>query len=294
MSKRSGIMLCYPFEEKRLLKWNPPYVVQPKLDGERCISIYDVQYDKRLHGWTLLSSENNLFSSVPHIIKALKEQEIPWYQEYDGELYTHGLDFSSIHSIVSRTVNLHPDHEQMQYHIFDYVSDDPQWQRIKTLHKLRLKPPLKLVPLIMCNTFDEVIKAYDDILSQGYEGIVVRHIDAPYVRKRSVYMMKFKPKKDDYYRIIGYKEEVDKYGKPKGTLGALSCKGDDGTTFFVGSGLTRENRETLWTERENLIGKLCHVQYQHITSGKGVPRFPVFVEITEAPPENNLLVDFEL
>jgi len=34
--KRAGVQLCYPFEEKRLAKWEPPYIVQPKLDGERC------------------------------------------------------------------------------------------------------------------------------------------------------------------------------------------------------------------------------------------------------------------
>ena len=41
MGKRTGIMLCYPFEEKRLNKWNPPYIIQPKLDGERCRAVYD-------------------------------------------------------------------------------------------------------------------------------------------------------------------------------------------------------------------------------------------------------------
>jgi ATP-dependent DNA ligase len=107
MSRRSGIMLCYPFEEKRLLKWDCRSVlVQPKLDGERCRAVItngNVQ---------LLTSENNEIYSAPHIVEALsanfKEETI----ELDGELYIHNADFSEIHSIRGRTVNLHEDYER--------------------------------------------------------------------------------------------------------------------------------------------------------------------------------------
>jgi hypothetical protein len=41
-TKRSGIQLCYPFEEARLKRWNVNTVVaQPKLDGDRCRAIID-------------------------------------------------------------------------------------------------------------------------------------------------------------------------------------------------------------------------------------------------------------
>ena len=58
--KRKGIMLCYPFEEKRLNKWAPPYLVQPKLDGERMRAILDTEGK-----CTLLSSEENEIISSP-------------------------------------------------------------------------------------------------------------------------------------------------------------------------------------------------------------------------------------
>ena len=125
------------------------------------------------------------------------------------------------------------------------------------------------------------MKAYDQLIGQGYEGIVVRHIDNEYVRRRSPLLMKFKPKKDDFYEIIDYKEEIDKNGKPKDRLGALVCRGSDGTMFSVGSGLTDDARQNLWIARDDLAGKLCHVQYQHLTAGKGVPRFPVFVSVVD-------------
>ena len=275
MGVRQGIQLCYPFEEKRLLKWNPPYIVQPKLDGERCRAIWSER-----HGYVLVSSEFNTIISVPHINKAL-ERSLS-VAELDGELYVHGLPFSEIHSIVGRTANLHPNYEQMEFHLFDIVNDNPQASRLIQLDEtVTAWNPVKKVPYVLCCSFEEVMDAYNGFLKDGYEGMIVRHPEASYRRSRSPFIMKFKPKKDDYYLIIGTKEEVDKSGYPKGTLCALICTSNEGTIFSVGSGLTQEQRETYWNKKDDLVGKLCHVAYQNITSGKGVPRFPVFLSVKE-------------
>jgi len=281
---RKGIMLCYPFEQKRLAKWEPPYLVQPKLDGERCRAFAGYAPENKV---VLLSSEENQIYSVPHIDRALRELNFCKQIESDGELYTHGLPFESIHSIVGRTKNLHPDYKRMEYHIFDMVSQNPQIERIAQLNKLAplLKPdsPIKIVPTHVAESFDQVMEIYDLLIEDGYEGMIVRHLRAPYLRRRSIMLMKFKPKKSDIYKIVGWKEEVSINGVPKGRLGALTCKGDDGSVFSVGSGLNDEAREILWNKRDSLPGRFCKVQYQHITSGKGVPRFPIFLSIWEEP-----------
>jgi DNA ligase-1 len=281
MAKRIGIQLCYPFEESRLLKWAPPYIIQPKLDGERCRAVWD-----EVLGWQLISSELNIFNSIPHINQALSLSNIPHAVELDGELYRHGYSFEDVHSIASRTVNIHPEHDQLQYHIFDLVDEGlPQWERLRLLRKLEgsFRPGLQLVPMYVAEDLDGILRAYDRIVENGYEGIVVRHMDAGYVRRRSLFVMKFKPKKDDYYEIVGFKQMVDKEGNPKEMLGALICKGDDGTEFSVGSGLNDLLRVEWWPaeKAQELIGKRAHVEYQHITPGRGVPRFPVFVEVVE-------------
>lgn len=278
MSRRKGIQLCYPFEEKRLAKWKPPYIVQPKYDGERCRAI------PVKGSYLLLSSEENIFYSVPHINEALEKFRYT-NLEFDGELYCHGMSFEEIHSRVGRTVNLHPDHEAISFHIFDIVTEDPQIKRIGNLYG-ELSPSKKIpfltaAPTILAESLSDVMKAYDIYLSQDYEGIIVRNVDAPYLRKRSTFLMKFKPKKEDVYEITGWKEEVSIDGYPKGRLGALVCRGDDGTEFSVGSGLNDYLREILWLCRDELAGKSVKVAYQHITSGKKVPRFPVFVEVIE-------------
>ncbi len=271
-----GIMKCYPFEEKRLAKWEPPYIVQPKYDGVRCRAI-----PLESGEYLLLSSEENVVFSVPHINEELKS--LVKGPELDGELYCHELSFEEILSITSRTVNLHYDHKLIKFHVFDVVDKEPQHSRIATILGIRrfeLKH-IEVAPFWMCDTFDEVMRCYDKLIGLDYEGMIVRHKDAPYVRKRSTFVMKFKPKKEDTYVIVGSEEEISADGTPKQSLGALVCRSGDGETFRVGSGLTRRAREDLWSSRESLAGRSVVVQYQHLTSGKKVPRFPIFMEVIE-------------
>lgn len=267
-----GIMKCYPFEEKRLAKWRPPYIVQPKYDGFRCRVV------PTEGGNLLLSSEENVFYSVPHLNEMFNRLSLGY--ELDGELYCHGMDFDSLSSIVSRTVNLHPDHKLIKFHCFDIINEFDQISRLLEIEKLRsLSDNLVVAPFWMCESLDEIMRAYDEIIEAGFEGIIVRHLDAPYQRKRSTWVMKFKPKKEDEYEVIGFQEEFSVEGTPKNSLGALICKSGDGNIFNVGTGFSRDQRDYLWSIREELPSKTARLQYQHLTSGKKVPRFPVFMEI---------------
>ena len=287
--KRAGVQLCYPFEEKRLAKWEPPYIVQPKLDGERCRAVW---HDT--HGYLLISSTERIIESVPHINAALNKTGLR--AELDGELYRHGSTFEEISSVVSRTVNLHPEHQAIEFHIFDVVNEEAtQLNRAMWLAD-NFVPTEKLafVETQVAESLEEIMNHYVQFLNKAYEGIVVRHINAPYLRRRSTWVMKFKPKKDDWYKVFGYSLEKDKHGNPKpGRLGRIIMADGDMPFlyeypydkklpegyFSAGSGLTDDQRARYWAERDRLPGSLCHVQYQHITPGKQVPRFPVFVEV---------------
>ena len=272
-----GIMKCVPFEEKRLMKWKPPYIVQPKYDGVRCRAVH-VTTGHSGDEYILLSSEENIIYSTPHINNILRKLQLR--AELDGELYCHGKTFEEIVSITSRTVNLHPEHESISFHVFDVVNKEPQMRRTLLTDSLRgIHPLIKVAPFYLCETLDDIMRAYDRILNDGYEGIIVRNFLAPYVRKRSTMVMKFKPKKEDIYEIVSVAEEISINGTPKGTLGAIICRGNEGSTFSVGTGFSRAQREDLWKTAEVLPGKFIRVQYQHLTNKDGVPRFPVFMEV---------------
>lgn len=270
MGKRTGIQLCYPFEQKRLDKWEPPYIVQPKLDGERCRALISGD------NVTLVSSELNEIISVPHIKDAIRRLHLQDGMELDGELYVHGWSFEEIHSVVSRSANLHPRYQDMQFHIFDYIDaqqDDIQGKRIYSLAYMNLQDPLIRVPYHMAKTLPEIMEHYNTYLSESYEGIIIRNIFYPYERKRSTGIMKFKPKKLDHYQIIECVEAVDKSGNPKNMLGAFTCTSSEGTIFNVGAGtLSHDERKEIWANRSNFSGMVCEVQYQNI-SPNGVPRF---------------------
>jgi ATP-dependent DNA ligase len=212
--------------------------------------------------------------------------------ELDGELYTHGMDHSDIHSRVSRTAIIHEDYADVEYHIFDIVYHANQTDRIRIINELlnripNTNSPLRIVKHYFVDSVDDVMRHYDNFVDDGYEGFVLRHKSGLYERKRVNTMMKFKPKKHDTYMIVGFEEEVSIHGVAKGALGALILDSDlignngNNTRFKVGTGFTREQRIALWQERDALMGKWCKVAYQHITSANHVPRFPVFISIVE-------------
>lgn len=270
-----NIMKAYPFSEERLAKWVPPYIVQPKYDGVRCRAI---PIQDNSGGCILLSSEENIIYSVPHLNTIIGGLNLK--SELDGELYCHGMSFEQIVSITSRTVNLHPDYQRIQFHCFDIVNDQPQMKRSLIIENLRnLNPHIVVAPFWVCVNLEDVMRVYDKLMELGYEGIIVRHAQAPYETKRSLCVMKFKAKKEDDYEIIGVVEEYDKDRNPKDRLGALICRSGDGNIFNVGTGFSDEHRHQLWRGKEELPGKVAKVKYQHLTDGKKVPRFPVFVEI---------------
>jgi ATP-dependent DNA ligase len=287
MSKRSGIMLAYPFEERRLMEakfgWKFPVIVQPKLDGERCRAV------PTGNGFKLLSSECNEIISVPHIAERLtkifKEDSTI---ELDGELYVHGWSFNEIHSVVSRRSEetRHEKSELMQLHLFDVVSSEQQLVRTTLLRRLPQSYSVRVVPHIIASNMNDILDIYKRYLSVHYEGIIIRHIDAPYMRKRSRFMLKFKSKKEDFYKIVEVIEALNKNGLPLRMVGAFRCIGSDETVFGIGAGnLSHQKRKDLWKDRASLIGKFCRVQYQSILSG-GSPRFGLCKSIEDENPED--------
>jgi ATP-dependent DNA ligase len=263
-----------------LTTWRPPYICQPKLDGERCRAIL-------LNGKALLlSSEENIILSVPLIQKELEAfslaVKVPL--ELDGELYCHGMSFEDVHSIVGRTVNLNPDHFFMEFHVFDLVQEqNEQCHRLLELKKLSqfFTERIQLVPSKVSFTLEEVRESFDLFIKNGYEGIVIREFNATYLRRRSTWVMKFKPRKKDIYTISGYVEGTGKYSN---TLGALLCK-TDGIEFEIGSfSLTDERRQELWEKRYELTNYDAVVAYQHRWSS-GKPKSGVFIDLVERLPE---------
>ena len=279
-------MLCYPLEERRLLNkvrgcyWHWPVYVQPKLDGERC---------RAKDGNFLLSSEENIFKHLPHIQKSYQKLCIKsgFWPELDGELYAHHLTFEQIHSRVSTSrLSPHEDYQSIQFHIFDLAHENlMQELRFSLLNMLNIESPLVLVPTYQANSLPEIMEYFKKFTNLGYEGIIVREPSNHYVRRRSPYVLKFKPKKTDTYLIVDVLEEISLDGKPKDTFGSFVCQ-KDGQRFSTGSGtFTEVEKKKLWNDRFQLLGKFCKIWYQNITTKEKVPRFISKIQILELDDE---------
>ena len=271
-----NIMKCYPFEESRLAKWSPPFIVQPKYDGDRC-KAYPTE-----SGYIMLTSEENPYFSVPHILKSLVISDLKL--TLDGEMYSHDLMLEGghelIHGICSRKTNLHPRHQELMFYVFDLECAGTQMERLIKLESLRkLKIPyVEIAPFWLCDTLDEVKRVYDNVVLMGYEGIIIRNKYNVYEAKRSTMMMKFKPKQRDDYKIVGWREEISKDGLPKGRIGSLVMSSQAGDNFAVSAGLNDEQRNHLWSIRDELKGKTATVHYQHLTNKK-IPKGTFNIEI---------------
>ena len=267
---RTGIMLAYPFEERRLAKWSLPYLVQPKYDGERVLAV-------RAADWVELYSSTGLpVTNLPHIKEAIEDLPVGIY---DGEAYIHG-GRQKLGGIM-RSGGPTEAGQEAVYVIFDMKAPYKQDARLLSLSMLQdavNQDVIKIAPSWACGSFEDVETILAEQMALGYEGVILREPRAAYVEKRATTMLKIKPRSSDVYRIVGWEEEHSILNEPKGRLGAFTVADADGQTFNVGSGFTAAQRQLYWEEREHLIGRSVYVKYQILTE-RGVPWFPVFMEV---------------
>lgn len=292
MLKRVDIQLCEPFTERRLLNqgryrstWRPPYALQAKLDGERCRALVFTNTNG-IKGCLLISSTDQLITTVPHIVQAFKL--LP-DGEYDGELYKHGWSLADIHSVISTTTSIHPKAHEVEFHMFDIITEQTQYERFELLYKNLIihkdaRQCIKIVELNIVFNMAEIMTHYDRLIGQGYEGFIIRELTAYYIRRRSQMVMKFKPKKNDTYTLIDLQQATSENGNNLGMVGSFICVDEMETQFKVGAGkLTHPQRKEIW--EEYLDGAFFNdmrqlkIEYQSLSSKNNVPNFSRALEV---------------
>ena len=150
-------------------------------------------------------------------------------------------------------------------------------------------PNVELLPHIMVDLDtaagkDQLERYAKDNVNAGFEGIMIKELEAPYVCKRSTDWMKWKPTLTVDLEVVGVEEGT---GRNLGRLGALVCHGiDDGKeiTVNVGSGFSDGDRDDYWTNRNLVIGRTAEVLCDVITQnqdGTYSLRFPRFVRFRD-------------
>jgi DNA ligase-1 len=99
-------------------------------------------------------------------------------------------------------------------------------------------------------------------IAAGFEGIMIKDLDAPYVCKRHVAWLKQKPFIEVSLTIVGIEPGT---GKNEGKMGAAICEGEEDGKFIrvnVGSGWTDDQRAQI---DDSVIGQVLEVRADAIT-----------------------------
>lgn len=280
------VMLAQSFKPSRV---NYPCIVQPKLDGVRCISTVK---DGVV---TMLTRKDKVIVSMPHIAEELSK--LP-DGTYDGELFNNGLLFDEISGTVRRQYFDPLVSTKVNYFLYDGYTDDISKHQPYAVRRAALDEVLgnvfehgaryiNLNESRVVNDEEELQASHTEYLSQGYEGSMVRTeiltkktktwADPGYEHKRSFALLKLKDFLDDDFEVVGIQEEVDKYGNLKGRTGAFILKTSD-DRLFTASGIKDEIKRDSFDDRGAYIGKTAIIKYFELTPD-GIPRFPNFVGI---------------
>ena len=269
--------------------------IEIKLDGVRVITII------RGNKVEMFSRNGKQFHNFGHIIEELeavvKDYPVPYPLVLDGEVMS--ANFQDLMKQVHRKDGKQSTDAVL--HVFDTIPlgcfqngvwDKPQHFRSEiTKHWVEEhKSVLQHVSALDWETVDldseEGQQRFTELNKQavdgGYEGVMIKDVDAPYECKRTHAWLKAKP----FIEVtLEVKEIEEGTGRNEGRLGAFVCEGiDDGKDIRVnvGSGFTDVHRDDYWTHRSDIIGNLVEVRADAVTQNQDgtyslrFPRFKTF------------------
>jgi DNA ligase-1 len=272
-----------------------PVYASPKLDGIRCSIVEGTALSRTLkaipnksiyaqlsnHGLTGLDGELIVGSPTSKTV----------YNETVSKVMAHDKGSDDVNYYV---FDLHDIPEATYRHRLDsLISEMPFLQKQTTLK-------IHLLEQRLLTDEDSMLQYEAAMVADGYEGIILRHPEAPYKFGRSTvkegYLLKVKRFSDFESIITGFAEEefngntaeVNELGRTKrssakagkvgkNTLGAFLVRDlTTGVNFAIGTGLTADERQRYWDTRESLVGKI--IKYKCFEVGvKIAPRHPVFL-----------------
>ena len=257
-------------------------LIENKYDGVRCIAI--VQNNTAV----LHSRNGKVFPNFPHIEAALSKPEFN-NMVFDGEIMSE--NFQALMKQVYRKSDVQTEDAYLAlFDVLDLAEFNAGKGACNTIERKQILAELPFDQCIRKVDFrrvnldteegQQIFKNMNKIaIAEGYEGLMVKPVGSIYECKRSASWLKIKPIIEVTLTIIDIEEGQ---GKFEGTTGALVCEGiEDGDLIGVnvGSGLTDEMRESIWNNRDDVIGQLVEIRADAITqaeNGEYSLRFPRF------------------
>jgi hypothetical protein len=291
------VMLCSGFEQKLVDKINYPAYAQLKMDGMRFNAIvrsgkveFRSRNGKQIH---LLGNLEKEFAALAGDIDCVFDGELlvmfeGEHQFADRQTGNGILNKANKGTISSKEASLvHATvWDVIPYAYFtDGYCPTPYSKRFSSLELLTNKQKSEgkkiwSVASDIVQSLEEAQVIFEDYLSRGLEGLILKDGSGVWEDKRAKHQIKFKGELECDLKIVAVEEGI---GKAAGMLGAIVCESADGIVKVnVGSGFTDALRKQYW--KENLVDKIVAVKYNARIKNKAGEEslfLPVFIELRD-------------
>jgi DNA ligase-1 len=273
--------------------------LEPKLDGSRML-LY-VTINQGVTSAVSYSRNGKIYENFSKIedqavhtsSRFLAEPELKNGYVLDGEVMAGS--FQELMTQARRKSEV--DTDNIVFHVFDIIPVDefneglwnkPLKDRIKLMEKL--KPVFNSmnnfkmlesieVDLDTAAGIDQYNRYCNDKVNEGYEGVMIKDMDAPYECTRTLKWLKYKPVYE--YDLVAT-EVVEGTGRNKGRMGAIMFKGTDDASgkyieVSVGSGWSDEDRDYFYKNPDKALDRTGEILADAITQnadGSYSLRFP--------------------
>ena len=295
--KEYPCMLCSPFEQKLVDKIKFPAYAQMKMDGMRFNAIVregKVEFRSRNGKQILLLGHlEKEFAALAGNVDCVFDGELLVMLEGDHQFADRQTGNGILNKANKGTIS---DKEATLVHatVWDvipylYFTDGhcpvPYSKRFSSLSDLVSAQSSKdkriwLVSSEIVETYEKAQEIFNEYLSLGYEGIILKDGSGIWEDKRAKHQIKFKGELECDLKIVAIEEGTGKYA---GLLGAIVCESADGVVKVnVGSGFNDAHRKTL--KEKDLLGKIVAVKYNaRIKNKQGDESLflPIFIEVRD-------------
>lgn len=270
-------ILAHPFKN-RVKPIEYPVLMQKKMNGCRCIITKDGAFSRK----------GEQFFNIKHIIKELE----PFFAMYpnlvlDGELndpndQTNLNRVLKLIAVTRKEKDLNSEliaesEKTVRFCIYDgYYKGSENYGYLTRISAIRSNFAHK--SLTYCYFLDsdavdneeEVFEYANAVISQGYEGAILRIPDMPYEHKRSMNLLKIKKFEDAEFKVLDIQ---DGNGNWAGKAKQIFCELPDGKSFISNVRGTMPFLKEVFENKQDYIGKFITVEFQDY-SEYGVPLIP--------------------
>ena len=192
----------------------------------------------------------------------------------DGELWLGRGRFDALSGMVRSSSPNDVDWKQISYMVFELPlgagTFTERASQLSALVQRTAWSQLQAVGQVRVTNRTELHRRLQQVTSAGGEGLVLHLASSAMTSGRSDVLLKLKPEQDTEATVTGHRAGKGKYA---GQVGALQVQMPSGQRFFLGSGLSDEDRRS-----PPPLGSQVTYRFRDVTP-QGLPRFATYLRV---------------